>query len=391
MLRDWLYGECEIVAERGFDELFLSECRKRNIEFRQIKFDDDKLKLRIKFFDKKSFVECAEKSSVNIIRINSKGLPELFLKYRRRYGIPVGLFLSCIIVFLLSSVLWSIEIDGNQIISEEVISTVLADAGAKTGVFLDCIDNSELEFMLYETFDEISWVSVDVAGSRMFVNIRETEEIEPESKENIFSNIIASKDGEIIRADVFVGEGSIPPGSAVVKGDLLVNGVITFRDGRVVFTDADAKIWARTKNVIKTGSALKISVKIPEKNYNRYFVTFFGFKLPWTTGTDNYSISRYLFDAMTIVFPIGLERKFYCKLKDNVKELSSSQALLIAFNDYAAEVSELSDNAEILEKSENIIVNDEIGFEGIFVCKENIAQKKIFTVEETDKESSAVN
>lgn len=369
----------------GFDNVFFEECANQKLTLFNLVTKSDTLKFEIRYSDKKLLLHCAEKAGVEIIDADNSGLPEIIHNYRLRWGIPIGLFISFLIIGMLSSVLWSVDISGNKIITDETLYNVLDNYGVASGVFLKHLDSTDIEFYLSEKFKEFSRVAVHIAGSRMFINVKERNKISDMNHENSYSNIVASKNGEIIRADIYAGSGKLEKGTAVVKGDLLVSGIINFRDGRVRFTDAEAEIWAYTENNISAVSDKKINVYIPEQISNKYSVIFFGLNLPVFDAENSFSVNRYFFDASSVVFPIGAERFLFCEMKYQSKILNNSESMLMAFSDYAVSVMSLRNCSRIIKSNEKVINNDIVGFDSVFQCVENIAVKKIFTVEDCEQ------
>ncbi len=384
VIKDILTGVTLVKMENGFNEIFLSDCKKSGIILRNIYLDKKWIKVEIKYSDTENLIKCAEKNCMTILEIHSFGLPYLFFRYRRRFGIPIGLLLSSILIFILTSMLWSVEFNGNIKLTDETLSKVLKENGISTGVFSDTVNCDDIEFMLSNKFEQISWLSVYVVGSRLFVDIKERETEYEITDNSEYCNIIAEKNGEIIRADIFEGEGELLPGTPVVKGDLLVSGVKTFKDGRVSFVNAKADIWALTENHITISSALNISADAVTDYKNKYSISFFGLKLPWYNNSETAAVSKYFFDAVSVIFPVGTERKFCVEFERKTIELDAAKASLIAFSDYAEKVLLLEEEAEILKKNEKIIFGEHISIECVLNCKENIAQKKNFTVDNTD-------
>lgn len=385
MIRDIFIGTALIKMESGFNELFLSDCKSNHITLRNILIDDNSITVEIKYSDTESIIKCAEKNCMKVLKIEHKGFPYVFFRYRRRFGIPIGILSGTVLIFILTSMLWSIEINGNELLPDESLLTVLNDSGINIGVFSDTVNCDDIEYMLSNRFQEISWISVYVVGSRLFVDIKERATDDDIIDNSEYCNIVAGKNGEVIRADIYEGEGKLLPGTPVVKGDLLVNGIITMKDGRVRFVNAKADIWALTENHITTNSAMNISADVVSEYKNRYSLSFFGIKLPiYRDNESDVSTNTYYFDAGSVIFPVGIERKFLVELNREVLKLDAAKASLIAFSDYAKAVMSLSENAEILEKNEQVVAGDQISIEAVLKCRENIAVKKIFTVDNTE-------
>ncbi|MBR3768410.1 MAG: sporulation protein YqfD [Clostridia bacterium] len=381
-LSDILYGKITFSVKNGFCDLFLAECRKSGIPLFDIIKTDEGLKGFVRQKDLKALMKVCEKSGMELSVLSRKGLPNMFFRYRRRLGVPIGVLLFFCIIWVLSSMIWSVEITGLQKIPEETVVSLLEATGISKGVFSESLQCDDVEFFLANNLQELSWVSVYVAGSRVFVDIRErVDETEITDAKN-YSNIIAAKDGEVIRADIYEGEGKIYPGTPVIKGDMLVNGVVTFTDGSVKFVNSEADIWARTQNHISSSSAMNITAEKTVVCKDRYSLYFFGIKIPFgkSDKAENFTESKYFFESADIVFPLGVIRENFYELTPNQIEISDIKAALIAFSDFSKASMKLYGEAKILERDIKMYYSSQISIEAKYLCEENIALEKSFTV-----------
>ncbi len=383
-ISDFVFGCVVFCAQGGFCEEFISECSKRKIVICNLKRNGGKICGSVHYHDMESIFSAGEKSGMEISITSRKGLPDFIIRYRKRFGIPLGLLIFTLITAVLHSVIWSIDITGLEKIPEEEIVSVLENSGIKTGVFSEAVNCKELEYSLYDTFDDISWVNVHITGTRMFVDISEVKEKEHLKTED-YSNIIALKDGEIINAEIFCGEGKLYPGTAVVKGDLLVSGIVNHRDGSVKFVDSEAKIFARTKNFVSSTIPLSFSVKKLGVCKDIYLLSFFGVRLPLgiSVKADSFTENRYYFSNPGVIFPIGLIRKHTYSFEEEEICLEEKSALLLTFRDFSLSVLKVYKNCEILSKSISVKFSGNAEIYGDFLCVEDIALKKSFTVEES--------
>lgn len=374
-------GRIYFSAKGGFDALFLEECRNLSIKVYDIAKTEECINGSVKNKDIKFLMKAASKSGMEIEILARYGFPYIFYKYRKRIGIPIGLLFASIIVAFLSSMIWSVEIRGEINIPNEEIIKILERNGVSKGSFVDTVQCRDVEFALYEEIEQLSWVSVYIAGSRVFVEIKERPETVGIEERSIYSNIIASKDGEIVRANIYQGEGELYPGTAVQKGDLLVSGTIKFADETEKQIRAKADIYARTYTHINSSTAKRINASRIVENKNRFSVYFFGLILPWADNDDqlkNFE-NKYLFESLDIVFPVGTIRNNFMLLENSEIMLTDRQALLIAFYDYSESSMFLYKNSEVLEREINIIVDSQITIESKYLCIENIAEEKIIT------------
>lgn len=381
---DFIFGVAEFSVSEGFPDEFIMYCAENKAMIHNLKRNGNEISGKVYFSHIKNIALAAERSGMKLEITERYGLPHIFYRYRKRYGIPLGLLLFTVITAILHSVIWSIEIAPTDIIPEERILEVLHTAGVQVGAFSDTVNCKDAEYLLYENFDDISWVNVRIAGTRMFVDISEVK-VKEKLKDERYTNIIASKDGEIVNAEIFRGDGQIYPGTAVVRGDLLISGIINHRDGSVKFVDSEGKIYARTKNFVSSEIPSSVSVNTLKKCKDIYFPVFFGLSFADAFGvkSDNFTESGYFTDGGDVVFPLGFIRKHGYSFESAVMELSENEATLLCFRDFARRCLDLFEKAEILESDIRLSLNNGAQFSGDFLTVEDIALKKEFTVEDT--------
>lgn len=384
-MSDILFGRISFEICDGFAELFLSECKRDDIHLGNVRIKNNTVTACVKRHELKRVYSAAKKSGNSVKILKRYGLPDFLIRYRKRLGLPCGILLFALILGFLGSFVWSIDIEGIENIPAEEIERVLYEAGIRKGALYENLQCKDAEYILYNEFPEISWVNVLPIGSRVFVTVKERTDLSADDSIT-YSNIIASKSGEIVRADIFVGDGFFYPGSAVEKGDLLASGVINFRDGRVKFVDCDAVVLARTKNQINSFAPVKIEAQSEIECKENYLLYFFGLKIPLGLGVkgSDFTENGYFFDTADIIFPVGLIRRHYTELNKKEISLSPAQAKLIAFCDFAENTVPLYETAEILERNITFSEGNVMSFEGSFLCVEDIAEKKIFTVNERE-------
>ncbi len=381
---DFLFGLAGFSVSNGFFDEFISECVKEKILIFELKRTEESITGKVHFSDIDSLRRAAAKSGSELDIAERSGLPHLFFRYRKRYGIPLGLLIFTVITAVLHSVVWAIDVTPTEFIETEQILSVLEEAGAFIGAFSDAVDCKEAEYVLYNTFEDISWVNVRITGTRMFVDISEVK-VKENTEEEKYTNIVASKDGEIINALIYCGTGQLYPGTAVVKGDLLISGIVNHRDGSVKFVDSEGEIFARTKNFIASRMPSVIRVGKIKKCKDIYFPIFFGLTLNSIIDVKslNFTESRYFTDGNDVIFPLGIIRRHLYSFEQIEMELSENQAALMCFRDFAGSCLKLRRSSEIIESDIKLSVTSGAEFSGSFLCIEDIALKKEFTVEDS--------
>lgn len=216
------------------------------------------------------------------IRIKRKvGLPFILRKNRDRVGIPIGIMCFLIIFKVLSLFVWNIDIYGFDNMSYTDARDVLQRVGVYEGArnSYESLKNIETKAMI--EFGNVSWITVNIDGSRGDVKISETikeGEILDDSKP---CNIKADADGQIIRVDAYSGMAVVKRGDAVVKGNLLISGVVETELGGTHLEHSSGVVWARTsRNEIITIPKQLNAVNCRQDAENRYSLKLFNLVIP---------------------------------------------------------------------------------------------------------------
>ena len=222
----WLKGYIILKVSGISKERFINLCIKNNIDIWKI-YDNNDCKLL--HISKKAFKELEiyiKKTNVNIEIINKKGLPFLFYRYKKRKIFLLGIILFSSVIYSFSFFIWDISITGEDIYTDEQIIKKLEEYNIKPGTCINKINCEKLEKNLRKEFEDIAWISCEIKGTRLNINLVET--IAPDDiKENRYPcNIVAVKDGII--SDIYIESGTRvkEKGDEVKKGDILITGAV---------------------------------------------------------------------------------------------------------------------------------------------------------------------
>ncbi len=230
--------------------------------------------------DYKEIARFAYKHRVRMRIIKKYGAIFKINPYKSRYGIAIGALIYAIIIGACSSFIWEIKISGNVAVSDDQILEMLYENGIYAGADPDTFDSGHVEFCAKLSIPEISWISIQKEGAKLYVKVNERLEL-PQQKLSVKipCNVIAEKTGIIVNTEVYRGKLLYPVGSAVREGDLIVSGIIEDSYGKITHNNADAKIIAEfyeaadfsmplvTEETVKTG-------KTTEEKYVRLFSIF---------------------------------------------------------------------------------------------------------------------
>ena len=309
--------------------------------------------------------------------------------YRRRYGLILGAFVFLLIISYFSSLLWSLDVSGNQRLTDQEIRELLRECGVHEGVALKDINNDLVRIKIMSLSKDIAWISVNVKGMRAEVVVAEAERTPEKESSPDYSHIVASFDGLITGIVIERGQQIVKVGESVKKGDLLVSGIIEERDGDVSLVNASARVYAQTEREVTCIQPYKRTVvSVSEGKIERISLESLGksikFSLKYGLTGAEYDIIRKrgsvcIFDSFRLpvyyVAEYGIRKQVstVSLTRDEARRMAESDAYRILFDGTDAEL--------VSKRFFYDYADDGLTVRLHAVCEENIAQSIPFTAE----------
>lgn len=207
----------------------------------------------------------ARRSKVRLKVLRKHGVPIYISKYKKRVGLVIGLLVFIFIIYIMSCFVWTIDVSGIERVSYSKLMSTLKENGVFIGTYIPNTDFPTASRNTMLEIEDIGWMSINVTGSHLDVEVKEKAEVpEIENRETI-CNVKAKCDGVIMDMEVYQGKTLITKGSGVVKGQLLVSGVMEDSFLHSTLVSANAKVTAKTKHE-KSFSVSKITDAVFVKN-----------------------------------------------------------------------------------------------------------------------------
>lgn len=191
--------------------------------------------------------EKASKNGAKAEIISRKGLPHILSKYKKRAGIFLGLVFFVTAVYVSSLFVWEISVEGNEHVSDEDIKAKLALLGFHEGIIKSRVNLEKLHNDYLVSDGRISWIAVNFDGTVAHVEVKETALLPEKPQIGRKANIVAMRDGRIVRIDAVDGQPAVKVGDVVSKGQLLVSAFIETRHSGAYFRGARGSVWAKTE------------------------------------------------------------------------------------------------------------------------------------------------
>lgn len=332
LLRAFL-GYVEFYASGGFAERFVNLCTLSGIKLWDVKNDGVKVYACTDFDGYKRIRKCARGSGMKLKIIKKHGASIALKRRKTRFGLCFGAVAAVVLVVLASGSIWSVQVDGVDTVKAEALTGKLEEFGVKAGARKSKIDSEEIEKLLVEEDPELLWASINIYGTRLTLEVRETTP-SPETEDlSVPLNIVAAKRGRVILVKGYRGTNRVKEGDFVEKGDILISGVITNRDLSEVVVRASGSVICETEARIKESCSLNKEVSLTSESRHFYKLSFFGICIPLYIKTDGEftGSGEKMLSSKETELPIGILRESFCELKNTESVLNTKEATLYAF------------------------------------------------------------
>lgn len=249
-----LAGYLRIRVEGYSPERFLNLCCYHGIFLWNLRPAKGAYEMNIRVRDFRRLRPMVRKSRAKVRIIQKRGVPFFIHKYRGRKLFFTGSVIAICLIFLLSSFIWRIQIDGNLARTDEVLLSFLTEKGIACGIAKKNVDCDRIEKDIRMEYDDIIWVSAYVHGSCLKIKVRENpdrKELQTEAEAEAPMDIVAEADGIIQKIITRKGNPLVREGSEVKKGEILVSGSVEVKNDSDEVTGyqyrvSDADIIAQT-------------------------------------------------------------------------------------------------------------------------------------------------
>lgn len=242
---------------------FLNKIFKQNINIANIKYEKDRVLLKVSYEDYRKIETIKTIYQINIIKTcGKKKLLEDIKKYQ---NIVIGFIISIFFVLFLSNLILFNEIESDSKDIKKIIISELKNNNVSIFSFKKSYDDLERikEKIKNNNLDKIEWISLSMEGATLKVKV--IERVNNNSlEESKYQDIVASKSGYIKKIDSRKGQVLKNIDDYVEKGEVIISGNI-FRNEKVVNKlRATGKVYAEVWQIVRLSEDIKYN-KIYDK------------------------------------------------------------------------------------------------------------------------------
>ncbi|MEN6389921.1 MAG: sporulation protein YqfD [Syntrophomonas sp.] len=196
----------------------------RGIFLWNIKKSDDGISFRVRQSGFNALQSLTAEGGFELEATRRQGLPFFKQVLKRRMGFLAGALFFVAALYCLSSFVWLIEVSGNRVVGEERILDDACRLGIYRGAAKWNFSTREVEDALLRDISEISYVRVNIKGVKARIEI--VEKVLPSQEITGPCHIVAVRDGVVDDILVLNGQAAVKPGDVVVRGDVLISGLL---------------------------------------------------------------------------------------------------------------------------------------------------------------------
>ena len=382
----YILGYINFRAYGGFADRFINLCTGAGISLWNIKNIDGRISASTTVRGYLAIRGPAKKSGMRVKALEKKGLKFFMRRNKKRVGILAGAVVSAAVIFILSQFVWSVSVVGNTTLEDDYILSSFEEYGIKVGARMSSLDLKSAAQSVIKDIGKLSWATVNRKGTVLVIEVRERTEAPEMYDSDTPTNLVATEDGVILSIDILYGSAEVKAGSAVVKGDLLISGIMSHGDGRETAIHADGHVKALTKKTnLFSSSDFLLFEQISEKTRKSLF--FFGVKIPLGTKPPEafFTEHKSFIENGEMLLPLGIITQYGAEYSaEHLTPNESVQKKLALFSE-AVYVKELLEYTEI--RTSSVTEKDgEFGKEYEFYaeCEQEIGTLQEIYVEKTD-------
>lgn len=220
-----LISKITVTITGNNNERIIKRLKNNNIEILNLKYIDNGIKVKIYKKDYDKLLSIKTIYEVNIISYS--GLYNIKNKILNNKYIIISLLICLIFLYVITNLIFSINIITNDNLMKLKIEEELKNNGISKYKFKKSYKELQKikKNIISKYKNEIDWIEIEAHGTKYIIKYEPRIQTEIEN-DNIYRNIIASKDAIIKEMYIFNGQIVKNKNTYVKKGDIIVSGYI---------------------------------------------------------------------------------------------------------------------------------------------------------------------
>lgn len=241
----YLFGYVVITVTGPNRVRFVNRCLQLGIPQWGVRARDGRIILRTTIAGFVAMRKPAHENRCVVRVLLRRGFPFFVQRLRRRGAFSLGAAMFIVLLWLLSSFVWFIEVDPSQAVDSATLNEYLRVQGVFVGAMRHSLQQEAIASAILREFPELAWAGLSIEGSRVHVRLVDKDTIVPIVR--IPGDIVASKAGVLTKVIATSGQAVAKPGQTVTLGQIIIRGSVII-EGQVaneVMAEgyAEARVW----------------------------------------------------------------------------------------------------------------------------------------------------
>ncbi len=325
----------------------------------------NELEIVIAYKDYHLLTKYSKTYRLTITRVYGKLRLLLFIK--NNIIILISLIFSIIFLYLLSHVIFSVDVMSNDneivnLITNELVKYDIKKYKLKKNY--QYLTNVKKK-ILKDNNDVLEWIEIEESGTKYIVRLVERKK-ESIKEEYLYQSIIAKKDAIITKIKSSSGEKIKTINDYVKKGDIIISGVMLKPDGSMIYTKADGVVFGEVWYQVKIEYPLYyIEEKVTGKNKTVLSLYFFNKKMflfPYKKYKQFKYTSKVIFENNIIPVKLAKDKLYEVIIKEDIYMPESAiekakQYAIGKIKEQNKEISEIKDVQILTKMNQNSRIN----------------------------------
>ncbi|WP_031513264.1 sporulation protein YqfD [Desulfofalx alkaliphila] len=224
-LMSYLFGHVSLVVNGKMLEKFINMASSRGIYLWDItRISADKVLVKVRLSGVKPLRHIARETQSRFKITSREGIPFLIDRMKKRKMLVLGAFVFLLVLYMLSSFVWFIEVDGNDKIAKKEVLLAAKQGGLTPGVIKWNVDTAMVERAIKDQLPTVAWTGVYIKGTKATIEV--VEKKMPEGADAGPAHLVAKKPGLVKDILVLEGQAAVEEGDTVAEGQILISGEI---------------------------------------------------------------------------------------------------------------------------------------------------------------------
>lgn len=243
---NYLRGQVTVEVESAAPERVVNLCAAHGIPFWGLTWLSElRLRATIDRAELPRLRQVLTQTDAVLTVVRTKGAPEVWRQYRRRYVLLTAAGLLVLVMALGSTHIWAFQVTGNDTVPTETILRTLEKYGVALGA-RSRIRQEELRNHVLLELPDVVWLTVNMRGCTAHVQVVERQRPPHLYTDGEITNVVAARDGLVTSVQALDGEAQVMAGSTVTAGQVLISGVVDSDRRGYRLLHGMGQVWART-------------------------------------------------------------------------------------------------------------------------------------------------